>query len=312
MLPGRVAVRADEIQLLACPHCKSTPLDTELARVEDGKLVEGTLVCPDCGRETAVRSGVPFFAPWADDLGEKRPSAWEDWARAHRNYRAWHETRWTEDGARNTKPLFERFWRFAETSSGTGVDIGGGRSINREWNPSARIWSVDPESSWALDPLPKFMGKMYRCWDEDFPFIQGVGELLPLRTQAFDFVIIQGVLDHVAEPDLVIDEARRVLKPGGKIWLMVTTTDLEPEVPLVSTLRRRLGRARRDPLGLIAQGPVRFFSDKEQGISEGHVSETHLTRASLREWLRAFEGIAEEDVEVNGIRQLFVRAVRPV
>src|SRR5882672_4169997 len=98
-----MAVRSEEIALLACPYCKTTPLDVSKCRLEDGKLASGAIACPDCGRVHEVRSGVPFFAPWADDLGDaKRPAAWEDWARAHANYRTWHETRWTEEGARHT------------------------------------------------------------------------------------------------------------------------------------------------------------------------------------------------------------------
>jgi uncharacterized protein YbaR (Trm112 family) len=300
-----------DLRLLACPYCKSSPLlDGDCVFARD-VLEGGALACADCGRLYEVRDGVPFFAPWADNLDdERRPPSWELWARAHANYRRWHANDWKPSGAERARPLFEEFWRFA-TVSGVGVDVGGARSINREWNPAATIWSVDPESSWIFDPVPKFMNSIYKCWDQPFPFVQGVGELLPFGTGSLDFAIVQGVLDHVSDPEAVIREVRRVLRPGGSLWMMITTVDLEKHIPIVGHLRRRLGRARRHPLQLIEQGPLRFFSDEEQGIYEGHVSEGKLTRESIAEWLGQFSGIQLRDVTVSGIRQLFVGASRP-
>lgn len=300
------------LSFLACPSCKTSPLNASDIEQHSGVVQAGVLSCNDCARIYRIRQGVPFFAPWADDLQltAARTGVWTSWARAHANYRLWHSQRWRPEGAARTRPLFEKFWEFASVS-GVGVDIGGGRSINREWNPSATIWSVDPEASWALDPVPKFMGQMYKCWDEPFPFVQGIGEQLPIRTASMDFAIIQGVLDHVADPAGVICEARRVLKPGGTLWMMVTTTDLEHHVPLRKALRRRLGRAKANPLELLRQGPVQFFSAAEQGISEGHVSEGILSREALSAWIEGFTDTRTEDVEVPGIRQVFVRARRP-
>ena len=43
------------------------------------------------------------------------------------------------------------------------------------------------------------------------------GEDLPFSDGSFDGVVIVDVLEHVADPALVLDEARRVLKPGGLV-----------------------------------------------------------------------------------------------
>ena len=46
-------------------------------------------------------------------------------------------------------------------------------------------------------------------------------EQLPFKDAAFDVVYSWGVLHHTPEPDLAIAEAVRVLKPGGRLCLML-------------------------------------------------------------------------------------------
>lgn len=47
------------------------------------------------------------------------------------------------------------------------------------------------------------------------------GEQIPFREGSFDLVICTQVLEYVAEPQRVIDEIYRVLKPGGKLVMSV-------------------------------------------------------------------------------------------
>lgn len=47
------------------------------------------------------------------------------------------------------------------------------------------------------------------------PLIVGAGEHLPLPATQFDVVINLDVLEHVGDPDRVVGEIARVLKPGG-------------------------------------------------------------------------------------------------
>jgi SAM-dependent methyltransferase len=46
------------------------------------------------------------------------------------------------------------------------------------------------------------------------------GARLPFRDGGFDVVLIRDVLHHVPEPAAVLAEARRVLRPGGRLWLV--------------------------------------------------------------------------------------------
>jgi SAM-dependent methyltransferase len=47
------------------------------------------------------------------------------------------------------------------------------------------------------------------------PLLVGAGEHLPFPDQGFDVVINLDVLEHVADPERVVSEIARVLKPGG-------------------------------------------------------------------------------------------------
>jgi SAM-dependent methyltransferase len=44
------------------------------------------------------------------------------------------------------------------------------------------------------------------------------GHRIPLKSQSVDGVVIQAVLDHVLEPETVVSELRRVLRPGGVVY----------------------------------------------------------------------------------------------
>jgi SAM-dependent methyltransferase len=56
--------------------------------------------------------------------------------------------------------------------------------------------------------------------------IVGDARALPIRDAVFDIVLCTEMLEHVPEPQVAIDEMRRVLKPGGT--LLLTTRFLFP------------------------------------------------------------------------------------
>jgi SAM-dependent methyltransferase len=60
-------------------------------------------------------------------------------------------------------------------------------------------------------PLPRF--PEVEAWRSDEP----VG--LPFEDDRFDAVLSMGVLEHVHDPDGSLEELRRVLRPGGLLWI---------------------------------------------------------------------------------------------
>jgi SAM-dependent methyltransferase len=70
---------------------------------------------------------------------------------------------------------------------------------------------------------------------------------LPFADASFDAVLIRDVLHHVADPQAVLDEARRVLRPTGRLTLLepnVGSPAILLQATLVTAERRLLGSTR--------------------------------------------------------------------
>lgn len=72
----------------------------------------------------------------------------------------------------------------------------------------------------AIDPS-SIMVKRFRNKANNYICL-GCGEDLPYQSGIFDVAILNSALDHCFNPVSVIAEAHRILKPGGKIFLLLT------------------------------------------------------------------------------------------
>lgn len=52
-------------------------------------------------------------------------------------------------------------------------------------------------------------------------YIAAPGEQVPLPAGFADLLVIENCLDHVSDPERVVNEMRRLLRPGGYLWLFV-------------------------------------------------------------------------------------------
>ncbi len=78
----------------------------------------------------------------------------------------------------------------------------------------------------AVDPLENFYAlvERFRAYrDPAVHYRTGSGEKLAFPADYSHLVIIDNVLDHCAEPDRVLDEIQRVLKPEGVVYLRQNT-----------------------------------------------------------------------------------------
>lgn len=188
------------LDLLVCPDCQA-PL------VKAG----AALTCGGCGRPFAVADGIPQLLPTALASGASTDPAWQAWAGALDRLLAWRRQTWggeestaraLQRAVRGVQAEFAAHCRLAE-AGGTVLDVGcGSAEIMAALGPECRYVGVDPI------PLPAPGGP---------PMVRGVGERLPFRAEAFNWVLILETLDHCQSPAATMAEILRVLKPGGTL-----------------------------------------------------------------------------------------------
>ncbi len=98
----------------------------------------------------------------------------------------------------------------------------------------------------GLDPSPVFLAKARELADgiDNLAFKEGDGRSLPFDDRLFDLVVLHTLLCHVPEPEIVVFEAHRVLKPGGTLAVFdcdfstasLSTGDFDPFEAVVDVM----------------------------------------------------------------------------
>ena len=101
------------------------------------------------------------------------------------------------------------------------LDIGSGpgflaAEMAAEVGPEGRVVGVDPSDS---------MLAMARGRDAPVEFVAGDAVALPFDDEAFDAVVSTQVYEYVADMPAALAEARRVLRPGGRLLILDTDWD---------------------------------------------------------------------------------------
>jgi SAM-dependent methyltransferase/uncharacterized protein YbaR (Trm112 family) len=115
------------------------------------------------------------------------------------------------------------------------LDIGCGPNAQR----SAYANAIAQDHYVGLDPLEGAAQRQYI-------FIRGLAEYLPFADASFDNVIFYSSLDHVLDVGRALDEAVRVLRPGGSVnvWMDRAPPDESWLVSKVNLTRRGLRQLR--------------------------------------------------------------------
>lgn len=74
----------------------------------------------------------------------------------------------------------------------------------------------------GIDPLADDLRQLFP-WQRDskVPTMAAEGEHLPFDDASFDIVLSDNVIDHAEDPQRIVDEMTRVLKPGGLLYFTV-------------------------------------------------------------------------------------------
>jgi SAM-dependent methyltransferase len=200
------------------------------------------LVCPACKAPLATAAGEPLPAPPARG---RIPAAG---GRARRH-----------DAAR--------------------VDCGRGNGVARHFLPRGTDYTViDPSLDW-LGSEWHAIANTFPCLENRPNFVRGVGEHLPFAAACFDHVLSFWSLNHAREPERVVQEAGRVLRPGGRFLLV-----LEDMVPRWRDLPRlfRVHRGREARRTLVTAKLSCTLGRRDWPLQDDHL---RIRERQLRTWI---------------------------
>src|SRR5207302_1460593 len=101
--------------------------------------------------------------------------------------------------------------------SGRVLYVGGGAGTVRHFLPEGTEFvSVDPFIDYGKGIGPLKLAA-YPCLGQHLNFIAACAEFLPFQAGSFGWVHMRSMLDHVQSLDLASMEARRVLRPEGRL-----------------------------------------------------------------------------------------------
>ena len=153
-------------------------------------------------------------------MPDAAPSAAARWQKAQAYERAWWEA--------HRPPSLDYFRSTAQQVQADLAPFGGvgpaSRVLEIGSGPAGLVTALPGARRVGTDPLEGFFRTVeaFRAFrDPTVEYVAVQGEALPFEDGAFTVAVSDNVLDHVEDPARVLAEVRRVLAPGGLVWLRV-------------------------------------------------------------------------------------------
>lgn len=119
----------------------------------------------------------------------------------------------------NESPEFSaQLHEFVEHAGGRVLDVGSGNGyvLSRYRRAGAEVLGVDLTAA-----AVRLCRQRFAMEGQAGTFLQASAESLPFREASFDCVCSMGVVHHTPDPVAALAEFHRVLRPGGRLILMV-------------------------------------------------------------------------------------------
>lgn len=177
------------------------------------------------------------------------------------------------------KGRLKSFDKTADWKDARVLDIGcaGGFMAEPLVERGARVVGIDPAEK-AIEAARKHAASM----GYDIQYDVGVGEDLPYDDESFDYIVCVDVLEHVQSVEKVLDEVKRVLKPGGTFFFDTIAKNSLSKFAVITIAE--------DVLGLLPAGT--------------HDPEMFIQPQQLRHWLTErgfnvgeFEGLGPRGID---------------
>lgn len=135
----------------------------------------------------------------------------------------------------------QSFIQFLEFESDSAIlEVGSGLGIlTRQLAlliPKGEVWGIER----SVEQLARVTNDL-----PNLHFRQADAHTLPFEENRFDVVYCRYLLEHVADPNKVLKEMHRVLKPGGKIFVQennILVSTFDPDCPKFDALWRQFAR----------------------------------------------------------------------
>jgi len=200
-------MRSTLIDILACPKCRSAERLRITAEKEvDDDVIEGSLICPSCNAEFAIRGGVPRFVAAGEDYCANFGFQWREWKETQIDRLAGHRLS-------TGRFFYDTGWDPSWLNGKLVLDAGcgAGRFADVAAAHGARVIACDiSDAVDACREVTAVHGDKVEC-------VQASLFDLPLREGSFDAVYCIGVIQHTPDPEAVITGLPRFLKPAGRL-----------------------------------------------------------------------------------------------
>lgn len=186
-----------------CIRCSETLATGAVAEGNDSEIIEGSLVCPKCGRDYPIRGGLPRFVP----MENYAVSFGFQWNKHSRTQLDSYTGRPISRGR-----LFETT-AWADTLKGQRIleaGCGAGRFTEVLLATGADVYSFDYSDAVSANQRNNGDNTRLRLFQGDIFEI-------PFLPESFDKVMCLGVLQHTPDPERAFKSLAKFVKPGGEL-----------------------------------------------------------------------------------------------
>jgi SAM-dependent methyltransferase len=175
-------------------------------------------------REYQVINNVPCMIP---EVGEKKKGAFNRWEKLLTNWWQAFGSQPEDEPSVEDDPVAGYIGNMiGRSGGGLFLDVGCGTTSL----PPTMEACKDTVKWIGIDPV---IGEGVRR----FPFLQGLGEYLPFRSDVFDGALFSLVLSNLLDPLQALRQTRRTLKCGGKVYIKYYVTPVDARYTIWKSMR---------------------------------------------------------------------------
>lgn len=181
--------------------------------------------------------------------------------------------------------LSARLHEFADFRGRRVLDVGAGNGyvLSRYRRLGAAVTGVDLTAT-----AVRLCRQRFAVEGQAGDFLQASAESLPFRDESFDCVCSMGVIHHTPDPAAALAELRRVLRPGGRLILMMYHRDSALYRVRFASFRLLLGRDTQELVNEV-DGPAnplgRVYSRRELRQALSGFEDVDLSVGLLQPWM---------------------------